>query len=67
MSLNTPSIDSLVKLTGNKYALSVLVAKRAKEISVSRADYFFENRKAKPVSVAAEELYEGIIKAPTKY
>lgn len=64
MSLNTPSIDNLTKTAGNKYALSVLVAKRAKEIAISRADYFFENRKAKPVSVAAEELFSGIIKAP---
>ena len=64
MSLNTPTIDNLTKTAGNKYALSVLVAKRAKEIAISRADYFFENRKAKPVSVAAEELSMGIIKAP---
>ena len=64
MSLNSPSIDNLTKIAGNKYALSVLVAKRAKEIATSRADYFFENRKAKPVSVSAEELYRGIIKAP---
>lgn len=64
MSLNTPSIDNLTKTAGNKYALSVLVAKRAKEIAISRADYFFENRKAKPVTVAAEELFSGIIKAP---
>lgn len=64
MSLNSPSIDNLCRLAGNKYALSVLVAKRAKEISISRADFFFENRKAKPVSVAAEELFNGTIKAP---
>ena len=64
MSLNVPSIDKLINLAGNKYALSVLVSKRAKEISVSRADFFFENRKAKPVSIAAEELYNGIIKMP---
>ena len=64
MSLNSPSIDNLVKLAGNKYALSVVVAKRAKEISISRADYFFENRKAKPVTVAAEELFDEKIKTP---
>lgn len=64
MSLNVPSIDSLIGIAGNKYALSVLVAKRAKEISISRADYFFENKKAKPVSVAAQELFEGTIKMP---
>ena len=66
MSLNTPSIDKLLGVAGNKYALSVLVAKRAKEISISRQDFFFENRQAKPVSVAAEELYSGIIKMPNK-
>lgn len=64
MSLNVPSIDNLTSVAGNKYALSVIVAKRAKEISISRADYFFENSKAKPVSVAAEELFNGTIKAP---
>lgn len=64
MSLNVPSIDNLTTIAGNKYALSVIVAKRAKEISISRADYFFENSKAKPVSVSAEELFEGKIKAP---
>ena len=64
MSLNDPSIDSLLKKAGNKYALSVLVAKRAKELSVANADFFFENKKVKPVSVAAKELYEGIIKMP---
>lgn len=66
MSLNSPSIDKLIGVVGNKYALSVLVAKRAKEISISRADYFFENKKAKPVTVAAEELYRGVIRMPNK-
>ena len=64
MSLNVPSIDNLTKIAGNKYALSVIVAKRAKELTISRADFFFENRKAKPVSVAAEELFEGKVRAP---
>ena len=64
MSLNSPSIDNLSRLAGNKYALSVVVAKRAKEISISRADFFFENKKAKPVTVAAEELFNGVIKTP---
>ncbi len=59
MSLNYPSIDKLVELTGNKYALSVLVAKKAKELAISRADYFSENRQRKPVTVAAEELFLG--------
>ena len=64
MSLNDPSIDNLLKKTGNKYALSVLVAKRAKELSISNAEFFFENRKVKPVSVAAKELNDGVIKMP---
>lgn len=64
MSLNDPSIDNLLKKTGNKYALSVLVAKRAKELSISNAEFFFENKKVKPVSVAAQELNDGVIKMP---
>ncbi|MGN1259469.1 MAG: DNA-directed RNA polymerase subunit omega [Christensenellales bacterium] len=67
MSLNVPPIDSLINKAGNKYALSVLVAKRAKEISVSRADYFFDHKDVKPVSVAAKEFYDGVIKKPETF
>lgn len=65
MSLNTPPVDKLIELAGNKYALSVLVSKRAKEISVSRAEYFNEHSNIRPVSVASEEFFKGIIKNPT--
>lgn len=64
MSLNQPQVDKLIDKAGNKYALSVLVAKRAKEISISRVDFFNEHRQAKPVSVAAQEFWDGIIKMP---
>lgn len=64
MSLNEPPVDKLIDKLGNKYALSVLVAKRAKEISISRADFFSENRRIKPVSVASSEFFEGVVKRP---
>ncbi len=64
MSLNQPQVDKLIDKAGNKYALSVLVAKRAKEISISRADFFNEHRQAKPVSVASQEFWDGVIKMP---
>ena len=64
MSLNQQTVDKLIDKAGNKYALSVLVAKRAKEISISRAEFFNEHRQVKPVSVASQEFYDGVIKLP---
>ena len=64
MSLNQPPVDKLIDKAGNKYALSVLVAKSAKEISISRAEFFNEHRQVKPVSVASQEFYDGVIKLP---
>ena len=64
MSLNEPPVDKLIDKLGNKYALSVLVAKRAKEITISRADFFNENRRIKPVSVASSEFFDGVVKKP---
>ncbi|MBP3630207.1 MAG: DNA-directed RNA polymerase subunit omega [Clostridia bacterium] len=64
MSLNEPPVDKLIDKLGNKYALSVLVAKRAKEISISRSEFFNENRRIKPVSVASSEFFDGVVKKP---
>lgn len=61
MALVDPSVDKLVLLSGSKYALSVLVAKRAKKLAVSRADYFNDNRAISPISVAAQEFVDGDI------
>lgn len=61
MALIEPPIDKLIDMSGSKYALSVLVSKRAKKLAVSRAEFFNENRDISPISVAAQEYYDGHI------
>lgn len=61
MALVDPPVDKLADKAGNKYALSVVIAKRAKELAVSRADFFNENRDQTPLSVAAKEFSNGQI------
>lgn len=61
MALIDPAIDKLISKAESKYALSVLIAKRAKEISVSRKEFFSENRDHTPISVAAKEFEQGKI------
>lgn len=58
--MNKPPIDELVKKTGNKYVLSILVAKRAKEIEATRREELATaDRKA--ISIALDEIYNGEI------
>ena len=54
-----PPIDELAKKAGgNKYVLSVLAAKRAKEIETTRrAELATADKKA--ISIALDEIYEG--------
>ena len=54
-----PPIDELAKKTGgNKYVLSILAAKRAKEIETTRrAELATADKKA--ISIALDEIYEG--------
>lgn len=61
--MNKPPIDELVKKTdGNKYKLSVIVAKRAKELE-KRIPAELEKSDKKAISIAMEEVYEGKIVA----
>ncbi len=54
-----PPIDELAKkANGNKYVLSVLVSKRAKEIETTRRTELATADK-KAVSLALDEIYEG--------
>lgn len=65
--INEPSIDELAKKVGSKYALCIVAAKRARQIidaEKSQSKDFPENEK--PLSIAAEEIYEGRVTA-TKY
>ena len=65
--INEPSIDELAKKIGSKYALCIVAAKRARQIidaEKSQSKEFPENEK--PLSIAAQEIYEGRVTA-TKY
>lgn len=55
--IHQPPIDKLVDIVGNRYTLATLVAKRARQILES--DQLKEDPSIKPISVAAEEIYEG--------
>jgi DNA-directed RNA polymerase omega subunit len=58
-----PPIDELVKRTGgNKYKLSVIMAKRAKELE-KRIPAEIEKSDKKAITLAADEIYSGKIVA----
>ena len=56
MSMVEPSIDRLAEMVDSKYTLAILVAKRARELTVPTA-----NKEEKEVSVALKEIYDGTI------
>ena len=61
--MNRPPIDEMAKLTdNNKYKLSVLMAKRAKELEKRHIedDPNYENKKC--IAAAAEDIYYGKVK-----
>lgn len=56
-----PPIDELAaKMDGNKYKLSIVMAKRAKELE-KRIPAELEKSDKKAISLAADEIYEGKI------
>lgn len=61
MSLIDPPIDKLIEKANTKYELSVLISKRAKELSISKKEFFNENINTSPISFAAKEYYNGKI------
>ena len=57
--MNQPPIDELAKKTkGNKYILSILASKRAKEIETTRREELATADK-KAISIALEEINNG--------
>lgn len=59
--MNEPPIDKLAEKTGgNKYILSILASKRAKEIEATRRDELATADK-KAISIALQEIYDGKI------
>lgn len=59
MAMIDPPIDDLVARAGDKYTISTVVAKRAKELLLKRPEYFFENYRVKPLEVATFQLARG--------
>ena len=65
--IHEPSIDVLAERVGSKYALCIVAAKRARQViaaSKNKSKDFPENEK--PLTIAANEIYEGKVVA-TKY
>ena len=56
--MNEPPIDDLTKKAGNRYILSIVAAKRAKEIETTRrAELATVDKKS--ISIALDEIAEG--------
>ncbi len=66
MAMIEPPIEVLIDKAGNKYRLVTLLSKRAKELLLTRPDFFLENMKIKPLEYASKEFYEGKIREPQK-
>lgn len=64
MAMIDPPIEVLITKAGSKYKLVSLLSKRAKELLLSRPDFFLENMRVKPLEYASEEYYEGRIREP---
>lgn len=56
-----PPIDDLVKKVGNKFLLTCLISKRAKELSNAYFAGEPEEKDPKVIAIAAEEVMEGKI------
>lgn len=59
--IHKPPIDELANTIGSKYALCVVTSKRARQLmeQAQNQGYTELPSKEKPLSVAAQEIYEG--------
>jgi len=59
--INNPPIDEMAEMIGSKYALCVVVSKRARELLANSGNPsgFEMPDKQKPLSAAAQEVYSG--------
>ena len=62
MNMNLPPIDALEEKMGSKYKLSCVLSKRAKELE-KRIPAEIEKSDKKAITMAAEEILDGKIKA----
>ena len=58
--MTEPPIDKLIEKAECRYALTCVVAKRARQLIGQEKEYL-ESTGIKPVSLAAKEIYEGKI------
>ncbi len=56
--MTQPPIDKLIQKADCRYALTCVVAKRARQL-IGQEQEYLENSGMKPVSLAAKEIYEG--------
>jgi DNA-directed RNA polymerase subunit omega len=56
--MTEPPIDKLIKKADCRYALTCVVAKRARQL-IGQEQEYLEQSGMKPVSLAAKEIYEG--------
>ena len=59
MSWLEPPIEKVIDEAGNKYILCSLISKRAKELLLSRQEFFKANQRVKPIEYASKEFYKG--------
>lgn len=64
MAMIDPPIEVMIHKAGSKYRLVSLMSKRAKELLLTRPDFFLENMRVKPLEYASKEYYEGRIREP---
>ena len=58
--IQKPPIDELAEKIGSKYALCVVASKRARQImEQSQNQGIPDSEREKPLSVAAQEIYDG--------
>lgn len=66
MAMIEPPIEVLIQKAGSKYRLVSLLSKRAKELLLSKPEFFSENMRIKPLEFASKEYFENKIAEPTK-
>lgn len=62
MAMINPPIEVLFDKANSRYALVTAVSKRAKELLISKSEFFKENQKIKPIEFASKEFYDDVYK-----
>lgn len=60
MAMINPPIEVLFAKANSRYALVTAVSKRAKELLISKPEFFKENQKIKPIEFASKEFFDDL-------